>query len=49
MAAMAEASPYVELERADWARLAAATTDAASLTDAELDRIRGLGDALDLD
>jgi type I pantothenate kinase len=49
MAVMAEASPYVELERADWARLAAVTADAPSLTGAELDRIRGLGDALDLD
>jgi type I pantothenate kinase len=50
MAAMAEASPYVELERADWARLAAATPGVPSVLSAEeLDRIRGLGDALDLD
>jgi type I pantothenate kinase len=50
MASMAEASPYVELERADWARLAAATPGAPSvLSGNELDRVRGLGDALDLD
>jgi len=44
---MADASPYVELERADWARLAAGATSA--LSEQELDHIRGLGDALDLD
>jgi type I pantothenate kinase len=50
MAGMAEASPYVELERADWARLSAARPDAPSvLSGDELDRVRGLGDALDLD
>ena len=49
MAPMVDASPYVELERADWARLAAATGTPSMLSDDELDRIRGLGDALDLD
>ncbi|MDF2967410.1 MAG: type pantothenate kinase [Nocardioidaceae bacterium] len=48
MADMAEASPYVELERADWARLSAAAGDAPCVLSAdELDRVRGLGDALD--
>jgi type I pantothenate kinase len=48
MADMAEASPYVELERADWARLAAGAADAPPVLSAdELDRVRGLGDALD--
>ena len=52
---MAEASPYVELDRDDWARLAGASSNGDSggatpaLSDTELDRIRGLGDALDLD
>jgi type I pantothenate kinase len=50
MADMAEASPYVELERADWARLAPGTPDAPPVLSAEeLDRVRGLGDALDPD
>jgi len=48
MADMAEASPYVELERAEWARLSAAAGDAPCVLSAEeLDRVRGLGDALD--
>ena len=42
-----EPSPYVELERAAWAALA---LDAESpLTQDEIARLRGLGDALDLD
>ena len=42
-----EPSPYVELDRAAWAALA---LDAESpLTPDEIDRLRGLGDALDLD
>ncbi len=52
---MAEASPYVELDRDAWARLAGASSNGVpggttpALSDTELDRIRGLGDALDLD
>jgi type I pantothenate kinase len=42
-----EASPYVELDRDAWAALAAATEQ--PLTAAEIDRVRGLGDELDLD
>ncbi|MEO6511283.1 MAG: type I pantothenate kinase [Nocardioides sp.] len=42
-----EPSPYVELERARWASLAA--EEAAPLSQEEIDRLRGLGDALDLD
>ncbi|CAN5845125.1 type I pantothenate kinase [soil metagenome] len=42
---MAEASPYVELDRNAWALLASST--GSDLTDAELARVRGLGDALD--
>jgi type I pantothenate kinase len=44
---LAESSPYVELERAAWARLARETPN--PLTATELKRLRGLGDALDLD
>lgn len=44
---MAETSPYVELDRGDWARLAPPRD--AGLSAEELDRIRGLGDFLDLD
>lgn len=40
-------SPFVDLTRADWARLRDETP--LSLTAAELDELRGLGDALDLD
>lgn len=42
-----ETSPYVELDRATWAGLAA-TAD-SPLTRAEIVRLRGLGDALDLE
>ena len=56
---MTDASPYVELDRDTWSRLAtAARVNSAEagavgaphgeLTDEELARIRGLGDALDL-
>jgi type I pantothenate kinase len=40
-------SPYVELDRSAWAALGAATQQ--PLTAAEIDRVRGLGDELDLD
>ena len=45
-----EASPYVELDRADWAGLAQTANDATEqpLTAEEIDRVRGLGDQLDL-
>jgi type I pantothenate kinase len=42
-----ESSPYVELDRAAWAALANST--ASPLTGDEIARLRGLGDALDLD
>jgi len=42
-----EPSPYVELERAAWAKLAPRTE--SPLTSEEITRLRGLGDALDLD
>ena len=42
-----ESSPYVELERAAWAALANSST--APLSAEEIARLRGLGDALDLD
>ncbi|MFL6002437.1 MAG: type I pantothenate kinase [Nocardioides sp.] len=42
-----ESSPYVELDRAAWAALANST--ASPLTADEIARLRGLGDALDLD
>ena len=42
-----ESSPYVELERAAWAALSQATE--SPLTPDEITRLRGLGDALDLD
>ncbi len=42
-----ESSPYVELDRATWAGLAEATQ--SPLTPDEIVRLRGLGDALDLD
>ena len=45
-----EASPYVELDRADWAGLAQTSNDATEqpLTAEEIDRVRGLGDQLNL-
>ncbi len=45
-----EASPYVELDRADWAGLAQTANDATEqpLTAEEIDRVRGLGDQLNL-
>jgi type I pantothenate kinase len=42
-----EASPYVELDRATWAKLASETE--SPLTAEEINRLRGLGDALDLE
>ena len=42
-----ESSPYVELDRAAWAALASST--AQPLSAEEIDRLRGLGDELDLD
>ncbi len=42
-----ESSPYVELDRAAWAALGAAPEQ--PLTEAEIARVRGLGDELDLD
>jgi type I pantothenate kinase len=42
-----ESGPYVELERDAWAALGAATEQ--PLTKDEIDRVRGLGDELDLD
>lgn len=41
-----DSSPYVELDRDAWAALGAATEQ--PLTPAEIDRVRGLGDELDL-
>jgi type I pantothenate kinase len=41
-----ELSPFVEIQRADWAELGKNTE--LSLTQAEIDNIRGLGDFLDL-
>src|SRR3954471_23060886 len=42
-----DSSPYVELDRADWAALGAATEQPLSAE--EIDKVRGLGDELDLD
>ena len=42
-----EGSPYVELDRAAWARLGAATEQPLSAD--EIERVRGLGEQLDLD
>jgi type I pantothenate kinase len=42
-----ESSPFVELDRAAWAALGAATEQ--PLTEEEIARVRGLGDELDLD
>ena len=45
-----ERSPYVELDRAAWAALAEVTEQTSQpLTAEEIDRLRGLGDQLDLD
>ncbi len=45
-----EASPYVELDRDDWAGLAQTANDATEqpLTGEEIERVRGLGDQLNL-
>ena len=45
-----EASPYVELDRDDWAGLAQTANDATEqpLTAEEIERVRGLGDELNL-
>ncbi|MDP9822061.1 type I pantothenate kinase [Nocardioides massiliensis] len=42
-----ETSPYIELERAAWAALAA--NNEQPLSQEEIERVRGLGDELDLD
>ncbi len=42
-----DSSPYVELDRDAWAALGAATEQ--PLTEAEVERVRGLGEQLDLD
>ncbi len=42
-----ETSPYVELDRAAWAELGAHTDQ--PLSELEIDRVRGLGEQLDLD
>ena len=42
-----EASPYVELDRDAWAELGASTDQ--PLSEIEVERVRGLGDQLDLD
>lgn len=47
MAAPEESSPYVELDRAAWASLAPKTH--SPLTSEEINQLRGLGDALNLD
>nr|WP_246012704.1 type I pantothenate kinase [Myceligenerans xiligouense] len=44
---LAPASPYVDLDRAAWSRLSASTP--LPLTDADVDRLRGLGDPIDLE
>ncbi|CAN5293545.1 type I pantothenate kinase [soil metagenome] len=41
------ATPFLEIDRADWAGLAPSTP--LTLTDIDLRKLRGLGDALDLD
>jgi type I pantothenate kinase len=43
---LAPATPYVDLDRATWSRLSASTP--LPLTDADVDRLRGLGDPIDL-
>ncbi|TDE02444.1 type I pantothenate kinase [Jiangella asiatica] len=47
MAVVHDSSPFVDLSRADWARLRDETP--LSLTAAELEELRGLGDFVDLD
>jgi len=47
MVRMPDTSPFVELDRSAWAALADAMP--SPLTAAEIDRLRGLGDELDLD
>ena len=42
-----EPGPYVELDRSSWAALA--TANEQPLSAAEIERVRGLGDELDLD
>ena len=42
-----ESSPYVELDRTAWAALGRATEQPLSAE--EIDRVKGLGDQLDLD
>ena len=42
----ASSTPYVDLDRAAWARLSASTP--LPLTDADVQRLRGLGDPIDL-
>ncbi|UYM03826.1 type I pantothenate kinase [Solicola gregarius] len=42
-----DTSPYVELDRSDWSRLADGTSQ--PLSEKEIDAVRGLGDELDLD
>lgn len=44
--AVAPASPYVDLDRAAWTRLSASTP--LPLTDADVERLAGLGDPIDL-
>ncbi|MFC6154319.1 type I pantothenate kinase [Nocardioides yefusunii] len=46
MAISEDSSPYVELNRTDWAALAPETV--SPLTSAEVSRLRGLGDSLDI-
>lgn len=43
---LAPSSPYVDLDRAAWSRLSESTP--LPLTDADVERLRGLGDPLDL-
>ena len=45
-ASHAQSTPFVEIDRSDWARLA--PTAESPLTDAEVFQLRGLGDRLDL-
>ena len=44
--ALAPSSPYVDLDRAAWSRLSASTP--LPLTDDDVERLRGLGDPIDL-
>lgn len=44
--ALAPSSPYVDLDRAAWSRLSASTP--LPLTDEDVERLRGLGDPIDL-